>query len=90
MLTFNFIDSNMISIYSKSIILQALLASIIFEYALSVNCAFLMDTRRESSIYFSAIFVYRVGHIINEVKMTSFLSKRLNWKMVKLKVLNCL
>lgn len=81
--TVPFIDSDRIAIYGKSIGGQAasLIASMIPEYALSINCAYFNESaRKESSIYFPTSFVYHVdsempmwnrGHTLEYAEMSN-------------------
>ncbi len=81
--TIPFIDSDKIAIYGKSIGGQAasLIASMIPEYALSINCAYFNESaRKESSIYFSTSFVFHVdsempmwnrGHTLEYAEMSN-------------------
>lgn len=67
--TLPFVDSDKIGIYGKSIGGQAasLIASMLPEYALSINCAYFNDgARKVSSIYFPTSFVY---HVDSEMPM---------------------
>lgn len=67
--TLPFVDSDRIGIYGKSIGGQAasLIASMIPEYALSINCAYFNESaRKKSSVYFRTSFVY---HVDSEMPM---------------------
>ncbi len=67
--TLPFVDPSRIAIYGKSIGGQAasLVASMIPEYALSINCAYFNESaRKESSIYYTTSFVY---HVDSEMPM---------------------
>jgi hypothetical protein len=67
--TLPFVDPSRIGIYGKSIGGQAasLIASMLPEYALSINCAYFNESaRKESSIYFPTSFVY---HVDSEMPM---------------------
>ena len=67
--TIPFIDTDRIGLYGKSIGGQAasLIASMIPEYALSINCAYFNESaRKESSVYFPTSFVF---HVDSEMPM---------------------
>lgn len=80
-----FVDTSRIALYGKSIGGQtaSIIASMLPEYALSINCAYFNESaRKESSIYFPASFVYHVdsempmwnrGHTLEYAEMANYL-----------------
>lgn len=83
--TIPFVDSDRVALYGKSIGGQAasLIASMIPEYSMSINCAYFNESaRKESSIYFPTSFVYHVdsempmwnrGHTLEYAELTNML-----------------
>lgn len=83
--TLPFIDTDRIGFYGKSIGGQAasLIASMLPEYALSINCAYFNESaRKESSVYFPTSFVFHVdsempmwnrGHTLEYAEMANTL-----------------
>lgn len=83
--TLPFIDPDRIAIYGKSIGGQAasLIASMLPEYALSINCAYFNESaRKETSVYFPTSFVFHVdsempmwdrGHRLEYAEMANML-----------------
>ncbi|SCD19157.1 Hypothetical protein PSM36_0323 [Proteiniphilum saccharofermentans] len=81
--TLPFIDPDRIAIYGKSIGGQAasLIASMMPEYALSINCAYFNESaRKKSSVYFPTSFVFHVdsempmwnrGHTLEDAEMAN-------------------
>ena len=67
--TLSFVDEGRVALYGKSIGGQAasLIASMVPEYALSINCAYFNESaRKESSVYFPTSFVF---HVDSEMPM---------------------
>lgn len=67
--TLPFVDPSRIALYGKSIGGQtaSLVASMLPEYALSINCAYFNESaRKETSIYYTTSFVY---HVDSEMPM---------------------
>lgn len=83
--TLPFVDEERIGLYGKSIGGQAasLIASMLPEYALSINCAYFNEgARKESSVYFPTSFVFHVdsempmwnrGHTLEYAEMSNML-----------------
>ncbi len=83
--TLPFIDPDRIAIYGKSIGGQAasVIASMLPEYTLSINCAYFNESaRKKSSVYFPTSFVFHVdsempmwnrGHTLEDAEMTNML-----------------
>ncbi|WP_352421788.1 dienelactone hydrolase family protein [Proteiniphilum sp.] len=83
--TLPFIDPDRIAIYGKSIGGQAssLIASMLPEYTLAINCAYFNESaRKKSSVYFSTSFVFHVdsempmwnrGHTLEDAEMANML-----------------
>lgn len=83
--TLPFVDSERVALYGKSIGGQAssLIASMIPDYSMSINCAYFNESaRKESSIYFPTSFVYHVdsempmwnrGHTLEYAELTNLL-----------------
>ncbi len=83
--TLPFVDTNRIGFYGKSIGGQAasLIASMLPEYAMTINCAYFNEgARKETSIYFPTSFVYHVdsempmwnrGHTLEYAEMANYL-----------------
>ncbi len=83
--TLPFVDTNRIGFYGKSIGGQAasLIASMLPEYAMTINCAYFNEgARKETSVYFPTSFVYHVdsempmwnrGHTIEYAEMANYL-----------------
>lgn len=83
--TLPFVDTNRIGLYGKSIGGQAasLIASMVPEYALSINCAYFNESaRKHSSVYFPTSFVFHVdsempmwnrGHTLEYAEMANML-----------------
>ena len=83
--TLSFVDEGRVALYGKSIGGQAasLIASMVPEYALSINCAYFNESaRKESSVYFPTSFVFHVdsempmwnrGHTLEYAEMANML-----------------